>query len=268
MGASGLQGRLDQFGDDLTSVVDLADASNCAVHWDLEEFLVVRWHGGSLAVTRSRASHSATALRTRSRRVCTTVFSMSDPEVGIIGLILDTLDGLDGIADVGKVDKPAVLFFEEIDEFDIAELAKVAFKLVLGESLKVFNVANIHVTRRARVHRQGESGLEWASVFAPTKLDSPIVQRQTLVRCRMEESERCCRVYERHELAHARLIQLPDVRVVYESTYGNMLVLHVPYALQHTTANRIAQILRCCLRMNISEVHGPVRSPGDTEALR
>jgi hypothetical protein len=63
----------------------------------------------------------------RSRGVCTTVFSMGDPEVGIIGLILDTLDGLDGIADVGKVDKPAVLFFAEIDELDITLFAKIAF---------------------------------------------------------------------------------------------------------------------------------------------
>lgn len=42
-GASGLQGLLNnQFGDDLTSVVDLADANTRAIHWDLEEFLVVR----------------------------------------------------------------------------------------------------------------------------------------------------------------------------------------------------------------------------------
>lgn len=40
--ASGLRGLLNQFGDDLTSVVDLADASTRAIHWDLEEFLVVR----------------------------------------------------------------------------------------------------------------------------------------------------------------------------------------------------------------------------------
>ncbi len=127
--ALGVRGRINQFGDDLTSVVHLADASTGAVHWDLEEFLVVRWYGpgGDVAITRCRASHSAAALWTRSRRVCTTVFSMSDPEVGVIGLILDTLDGLDGIADVGKVDKRAVLFFEEIDELDIAVLAKIAF---------------------------------------------------------------------------------------------------------------------------------------------
>ena len=46
-----------------------------------------------------------------------------------------------------------------------------------------------------------------------------------------------------------------------------MLVLHVPYALQHTTTNRIAQILRCCLGMDVSEVYRPIRSPGDTEPL-
>ena len=86
-----------------------------------------------------------------------------------------------GIADVGKVDKSAVVFFEEIDELDIAVLSEIAFQLVLGERLKVFNVANIHVTRCTRVHGQGESRLEWTSIFAPTKFDSPIVQRQTLI---------------------------------------------------------------------------------------
>ncbi len=45
---------------------------------------------------------------------------MSDPEVG-------TLDGIDGIADVGKIGKRTVLFFEEIDELEIAILAKIAF---------------------------------------------------------------------------------------------------------------------------------------------
>ena len=80
-----------------------------------------------------------------------------------------------GIADVGKVDKSAVLFFEEIDELDVAVLSEIAFQLVLGERLKVFDVANIHVTHRTRVHGQGESRLEWASIFAPTKFDSSIV---------------------------------------------------------------------------------------------
>ena len=51
---------------------------------------------------------------------------MSNPEVGIVGLILDTLNGLDGITDVGKVYKRAVLFLEEVNELDIAILAKVA----------------------------------------------------------------------------------------------------------------------------------------------
>jgi hypothetical protein len=41
MDALDLLGLLDQFGDDLTSVVDLTDGNNRAIHWDLEEFLVV-----------------------------------------------------------------------------------------------------------------------------------------------------------------------------------------------------------------------------------
>jgi len=45
--------------------------------------------------------------------------------------------------------------------------------------------ADIHVMHRARMDSQGKSRLEWASVFAPTKFDSPI------------------------ELAHTRLNQLP-----------------------------------------------------------
>src|SRR5258708_3759527 len=84
----------------------------------------------------------------------------------------------------------------------------------------------------------------------------------------MEESEGRRRVYERHELAHMHLNQLPNARVAYKGTHGYMLVLHVPYALQHTTANSIAQILRCCLRMNVAEIDGPIRGPGDTEPLR
>ncbi len=51
---------------------------------------------------------------------------MSDPEIGIVGFILDALDGFDGITDVGKVDKRAVLFLEEIDELNIAIFAKIA----------------------------------------------------------------------------------------------------------------------------------------------
>ena len=110
-------------------MVDLVDDSAGGVHWNLKEFLVFRWHGhgGDVAIARCGASHSSAALWTRSRRVRTTVFSMGDPEIGIFGLILDALDGLDGIADIGKVDKRTILLLEEIDELDIAVLAKIAF---------------------------------------------------------------------------------------------------------------------------------------------
>ena len=119
---------LNQIGDNLASVVDIADAGTGGVHRDLKELLVFRSHRyGRDAITRCRASHSAATLWTRPRRVRATVFSMSDPEIGIIGLILDTLDGLDSIADVSKVDKRAIFLLEEIDELDVAVLAEIAF---------------------------------------------------------------------------------------------------------------------------------------------
>ena len=56
--------------------------------------------------------------------------------------------------------------------------------------------------------------------------------------------------------------------MVYKSTHGYMLVLHVPYALQHAAANCITQVLCCCFWMNVAKVDGPVCSPGDTGTLR
>ena len=68
---------------------------------------------------------------------------MGDSEVRVIGLDFDALDGLDRVRDVCVVDERAVpggndkdaskikmskvsLFFQEIDQFDIAILAKVS----------------------------------------------------------------------------------------------------------------------------------------------
>jgi hypothetical protein len=122
------RGWVNQFGTNLTRVVDLADTNLPAVHRNLVEFLVLRRSGssGDRTVTRCRSSHGATTLWARPWRVGTAVFAMSDPQVGIVGLIFDTFDGLDGVTDVGKVDKCAVLFFEKVDELDITVLAKVA----------------------------------------------------------------------------------------------------------------------------------------------
>ena len=101
---------------------------------------------------------------------------MSDPKIGVVWFILDTLDRLDSITDVGKVDKRAVLLLEEIDELNIAILAKIAFKFVIRERLEIFDIANIHVARRARVYSQSECGWKRTSVFAPTQLEPPVVQ--------------------------------------------------------------------------------------------
>lgn len=47
-----------------------------------------------------------------------------------------------GVGDVGKVDKAALLLLEEVDELDLAVLAKVLAQLVLVVRLKVLDVAD------------------------------------------------------------------------------------------------------------------------------
>lgn len=122
--------------------------------------------------------HSA-RLRARPRWVRTPVFSVCDPEVRVIGLGLDTLDSFDRVRDVGVVDERTIpdeetvsmqlqerktnkvlLFFQEVDEFDIAILAKVPFQPLLAESIEVLDVSDVHVPRRTRVDGERESGRE------------------------------------------------------------------------------------------------------------
>ena len=43
-------------------------------------------------------------------------------------------------------------------------------------------------------------------------------------------------------------------------TYSNMFILHIPNALQHPTADSIAEIFSCCLRMDVTQVHRPIHA--------
>ena len=50
----------------------------------------------------------SSALRSGARWVSTAVLSVSNAEVGVFGLVLDTVDRLDGIGDVGEIDEGTV----------------------------------------------------------------------------------------------------------------------------------------------------------------
>jgi hypothetical protein len=50
----------------------------------------------------------SSALRSGARWVSTAVLSVSNAEVGIFRLVLDTVDCLDGVGDVGEIDEGAV----------------------------------------------------------------------------------------------------------------------------------------------------------------
>jgi hypothetical protein len=60
----------------------------------------------SILIVSLRSSIPATArctLWARSRRVCASVLAMRNPQVRVLGLVLDTINGLDGVRDVREV---------------------------------------------------------------------------------------------------------------------------------------------------------------------
>ena len=98
------------------------------------------------------------------------------------------------------------LLLQEVDELDIAVLAKVALELFLGVDLKVLDVANVDITRRAAVHGERDRGRERAAVLAPADLQPTVVQGKALVRSDLEESERRGWVDEGHELRYGQFV--------------------------------------------------------------
>lgn len=103
-----------------------------------------------------------------------------------------------------------------------------------------------------------------ARVLAPPDLETAVVEREALVRGHLEERERCGGVDERHKLSHYSY-QYDAITWREIETHGNVLVLHVPNALQHAATDGIAQVLRRRLRVDVTQVDGPVQALGAGE---
>ena len=202
------------------------------------------------------------------------VLSVGNPEVRIIGLDLDALDGFDRVRDVRVIDERAIpdedckdttskvkagkvsLFFQEVDEFDVTILAKVPLQPLLAEGVEVLDVPDVHVPRCTRVDGERKSGREWARVLAPADLQPTVVKGQALEGSNLVERHSSSRVDEGNELSKS-----PSGRVQgmenKGNTYRDVLILHVPDALQHPSPDSIAQVLGGSLRVNVPEVNGP-----------
>ena len=96
--------------------------------------------------------------------------------------------------------KKNALFLEEVDELDLAVLAKVALEALLGEGLEVLDVANVHIARGARVHGDGERRRQRPAVLAPANLEAAVVEREALIRRNLVESECRSRIDKGNEL--------------------------------------------------------------------
>jgi hypothetical protein len=170
--------------------------------------------------TAAVAFAASSTLRSRSRRVGTPVFAVGDSKVGVVCLVLDSVDRFDGIRDVGKIDEGAVpnagsllvmvlrrrgdrlnvLFFEEIDQFNIPVFPKVALEPLLGEEFKVFDVADVNVTRSSGVNGECYSGGKRARVLSPSHFETTVVESQALECRHLIESERSGRIDKHYEL--------------------------------------------------------------------
>lgn len=99
----------------------------------------------------------------------------------------------------GKV----LLFFQEVDELDIAILAKVPPQPLFAEGLKVLDVSDVHVPRRTRVDGKCESGRKWTGILTPADLQPAVVQGQTLEGGDLVEGHSSGRVDEGNELSRS-----------------------------------------------------------------
>lgn len=226
------------------------------------------------SVTTGSPLHPA-RLRAGPRWVRAPVLSVRDSEVRVVRLGLDALDGLNRVRDVGVVDERTVpdevivnatprtrtdkipLFFQKVDKFDIAILAKVPLQPLLAEGIKVLDVSDINVPRRTRVDGERESGRKWARILTPANLQPAVVERQALEGSDLVESHSSSWVDEGNELeSPSEKIQTVKTE---GRTYCNMLILHVPDALQHTSPDGITQVLGGGLGVDVPEIDRPVQ---------
>ena len=94
-----------------------------------------------------------------------------------------------------------LLFFQEVDELDLAILAKVSLQFLLTEGIEVLDVPNVHVPCRARVDGECESGRKRARVLAPADLQSAVIEGHALVRSNLVESHGSGRVDKGNKLS-------------------------------------------------------------------
>lgn len=98
--------------------------------------------------------------RLGARSIGAAVLAVRHTEARVRLAVLDGVDGLDGARNVRKVDERSTLFLQKVDQFNVTEFLKVAAELLLGKVFKVFNVADIDVASRTRVHSDREGRRE------------------------------------------------------------------------------------------------------------
>jgi hypothetical protein len=107
------------------------------------------------------------------------------------------------------------------------------------------------------VDGERESWRKWARVLTPADLQPTVVKGQALDRSNLVKSHSSSWVDEGNELQPSS----ESARVAKDKgkTYRNVLILHVPDALQHASPDGITQVLSGGLGVNVPEIDRPVQ---------
>ena len=140
-------------------------------------------------------------------------------------------------------------FFQEIGEFNITELARVPLQSL---SLKV-SESDVHILRCTRVDRECESERIWTQVLTPTNLQPVVIEGRAL-----EGSD----LVEGHSGSWVDGGDEPSMLLLEGAKQSKIRENELRYAypvLCNTSPDRIEQVLRGCLRVDVANVDHPVQ---------
>ena len=98
-----------------------------------------------------------------------------------------------------------LLFFQEVNELNVTELAKAPISLSSLTASKSSMFPMLHVPRRAGVKGECESGREWTGVLTPADLQPTVVEGQALERSNLVEGHGGGWVNKRYEPSKSSL---------------------------------------------------------------
>lgn len=170
------------------------------------------------------------------RWVTTSVLTKVDLESLVLFASSNGLDSLDSIGNVGEVDERAALLAQGVYQLDFTILGEVLSQAFF--SPRLVEIADVDVARGTTAYSKSNGRRKGTRVLSPSDLKATVVNHQALEVAESVERGSRCGVDERHET--------------------DVLVGNVPDMMEQTTADDVADLLNCRLRVDVTQVNSAV----------